>query len=317
MTSAFHQSTSPEGSSSRESGVVERIRNLIGAGDTPEIGEIYFGDDAAVLTPPLNTQVVACADAAVIDIHIDSRYFQTQDLGWRAMVATLSDVAAMGAEPWRALVTVVGPDPEALVGAMEGAQAAAKITGTTIVGGDVSFSRELSVSVTALGLITGAALRRDGMQAGDTIFCTGPLGASAAGLRAVREGSSLNDAFVERHRRPLPRLREGRCARDAGATGAIDISDGLALDLWRLCEASGVGAELDVIPMATGVSSRDALAGGEDYELLLTTSQPQRLLEDFASAGLSLPIQIGKARPQLGVYYEGKLLNAEGFEHFA
>jgi len=317
MPSPFQKPIPPAGSIGRESGVVERIRNLIGVGDTPEIGEIFFGDDAAVLLAPAGKMVVACTDAAVMGVHLDPRYFGAADLGWRAMAATLSDLAAMGSEPWRALVTVIAPDTTEVIDAMEGAQAAAQSFGTTIVGGDVSSGSELSVSVTALGLSDPNYLTRAAARPGDSIFVTGPLGGSAAGLRYAQSNDTAHPELIDRHARPRPRFREGRCAVLAGASAAIDTSDGLGLDLERLCQASGVGGALDLIPVLDGAQESEALSGGEDYELIMTTSRPEELVRMFQAEGLPSPIRIGLITEGQGVTFKGEPLKAEGYEHFS
>ena len=315
MSSAFQNPIPPAGLSNRESGVVERIRNLIGVGDTAQEGEIFFGDDAAVLTPPTGRSLVACTDAAVMGVHLDAGLFGPFDLGWRAMAATLSDIAAMGAEPWRALVTVIGPKAEELVMAMEGAQAAAEAGSTTIVGGDVSAGSELSVSVTALGLLDGAALTRRGACVGETVLLTGSLGASAAGLRLARSGGAIDDPLVLRHLRPYPRLREGAMARALGARAAIDISDGFSLDLGRVAEASGVGVEIYELWVADGATKREALSGGEDYELILVTNAPEALIEGFSHQGLSAPRIVGEIIENRGLWLDGQAIEPSGFDH--
>ena len=315
MTSAFQNPAPPAGPSNRESGVVERIRNLIGVGDTAAEGEIFFGDDAAILSPPPGQALVACTDAAVMGVHIDPALFGPHDLGWRAMMATLSDIAAMGAEPWRALVTVIGPKADDLILAMEGAQAAAEAGLTTIVGGDVSSGSELSVSVTALGLLDGSALTRSGARVGDTVLLTGALGASAAGLRLARRGEGLEQALVERHIRPRPKLREGALARALGASAAIDISDGFSLDLGRVAELSGVGVEIHELWVADGASKSEALSGGEDYELVMVTNAPEELIKGFAKAGLPSPRSVGNIVKTRGMWLNGQVLEPSGFDH--
>ena len=316
MPSPFQKPIPPAGSIGRESGVVERIRNLIGVGDTPAIGEIFFGDDAAVLMAPVGKMLVVCTDAAVMGTHLDPQYFDAFDLGWRAMAATLSDLAAMGSEPWRALVTVIAPEATAIIEAMEGAQAVAQAHGTTIVGGDVSSGSELSVSVTALGLSGSSCLTRAGARPGEVIFVTGSLGGSAAGLRYARSNDSAHPELIERHCRPRPLFREGSCALLAGASAAIDTSDGLGLDLERLCQSSGVGAALDLIPVIEGAQEHEALSGGEDYELIMTTSYPEELVRVFEAEGLDSPIRVGVITEGSGVHLNGELLKSEGYEHF-
>jgi thiamine-monophosphate kinase len=149
---------------------------------------------------------------------------------------------------------------------------------------------------------------------------TGPLGSSSAGLRILRAGvseteseaasgtesaaaseaESANRSLVQAHRRPVARLAEGETARRAGATAAIDISDGLAADVRHLADASGVGIELDHVPAAKGATEDEALGGGEDYELIIATADPDGLVAAFASAGLRVPIAIGRCTADPG-----------------
>jgi thiamine-monophosphate kinase len=163
-------------------------------------------------------------------------------------------------------------------------------------------------------------LTRSGARAGDSLFVTGPLGSSSAGLRILRAGvseteseaasgteseaaseaESANRSLVQAHRRPVARLAEGETARRAGATAAIDISDGLAADVRHLADASGVGIELDRVPAAKGATEDEALGGGEDYELIIATADPDGLVAAFASAGLRVPIAIGRCTADPG-----------------
>jgi thiamine-monophosphate kinase len=134
--------------------------------------------------------------------------------------------------------------------------------------------------------------------AGDIILVTGPCGGSAAGLRALRSGSGGPEhggALGAAYRRPTARLAEGEVARRAGAHAMIDVSDGLALDLHRMADASGVGFALDAVPVAEGATTEEALGGGEDYELVLTigASGLPGLLAAFAGAGLREPTRLG------------------------
>jgi thiamine-monophosphate kinase len=134
---------------------------------------------------------------------------------------------------------------------------------------------------------------------------TGPLGASAAGLRILQTGpiaagnaggnadGPLLGTLVRAHRRPVARLAEGQAARLAGATAAIDISDGLAADVRHLADASRVGVALERVPVAPGASEDEALGGGEDYELIVATGDPEGLVRAFEVGGLRKPIAIG------------------------
>ncbi|MDQ3990056.1 MAG: thiamine-phosphate kinase, partial [Actinomycetota bacterium] len=227
------------------------------------------------------------------------------DMGWKAMVANVSDVAAVGGRPCYAVVTVCGPlaqlDFDLLYDGLVGASDAYECP---IVGGDLSSSATLVVSVAVVG--DGGSgvpppVLRSGARPGDTLFVTGPLGSSAAGLELLRSGQTADAPdLVLSHRRPRARLDEGTAARAAGATAMIDVSDGLASDLRHLADASGVGVVLDRVPVAIGVGrvSDDpeamALGGGEDYELLFTAPDPSRIETAFAERGLGTPLRIGR-----------------------
>ncbi len=158
-------------------------------------------------------------------------------------------------------------------------------------------------------------MTRAGASAGDVLVVTGPLGGSAAGLRLLRSGRG-DGPLVEAHRRPRARLAEGRVAAEAGATAMIDVSDGLALDLHRLADASGVGFVLDAVPVAPGARLDEALGGGEDYELVVATPDPGALGAAFAGAGLRPPMVIGRCTAEIGErLLGGEPLGRLGFEH--
>jgi thiamine-monophosphate kinase len=287
---------------------------------------VWIGDDVAVVPRPAGALLLT-ADAVVAGVHADLDLVGLDDMGWKALVASLSDIAAVGGRPTHALVSVAGPLGDVDVDLLyNGLADAAETYQCPIVGGDVSSSPVLMVSVAIAG--DGGAgeeppVLRSGAAPGDTIFVTGALGSSAAGLAALRAGraSELPDLALA-HRRPRPRLGEGETARRAGATAMIDVSDGLAADVRHLADASGVGIVLDRVPVAVGVArvSDDpesvALGGGEDYELVFTAPDPLVVEADFALAGLGTPLQIGRCTKKPS---ERRLGNGElpvlGWEH--
>jgi thiamine-monophosphate kinase len=214
------------------------------------------------------------ADAVGRGVHAHD----VQDLGWKAVVANVSDVAAMGGTPLWLLVTVAAPPDVDLDLVHRGVHQAATAFGCEVVGGDLTNAPELVVGVAVVGRCEGSPVLRSGAGAGDSVFVTGPLGGAAAtGWTA----------------RPQARPAQGRAAREAGATAMIDLSDGLGADLAHLLDASGVGVELTHVPVAEGASVDHALGGGEDYELVFTAPDVERVAETFAEAGLAVPERIG------------------------
>jgi len=256
------------------------------------------------IVPGPSGSLLLAADAVVAGVHADLDLVGLDDMGWKALVANVSDVAAVGGRPCYALVTVAGPlaqlDFDLLY---DGLTEAAEAYACPIVGGDLASSATLMVSVAVTG-DGGAAdpppVLRSGARPGDTIFVTGPLGASAAGLALLRAGRGAEDPDLSlAHRRPRARLAEGAAARAAGATAMIDVSDGLAADLRQVADASRVGVVLERVPVAIGVSRVSdeaealALGGGEDYELVFTASDRSRVETVFAELGLGKPLAIG------------------------
>jgi thiamine-monophosphate kinase len=259
-----------------------------------------IGDDAAVVPSPAGS-LLLCADAAVAGVHADLALVGVDDLGWKALAATLSDVAAMGGDARCAVVTVAGPLGDVDVDLLyDGLLAAADAYACPVVGGDLAAAPALVVSVAVLGAVDGEPVVRSGARPGDILFVTGPLGAAAAGLVLLQAGRLGEDPDLElAQRRPRPRLAEGGAARRAGARAMIDVSDGLASDLCHLADASGVGVVVERVPVAVGVPrvaddpESVALGGGEDYELLFAAPDPDLVEAVFAELGLVAPLRIG------------------------
>ena len=250
----------------------------------PPAGSVWSGDDAAVVDIPPGRAVLT-TDTIVegIDFRLDT--FGPHDIGWKAMVINVSDVAAMAATPLYALATIsIRRDVpvELFEGVADGLFEAAEEFGVYVVGGDMSEASELSVGVTLIGLPGERTLTRDGAKPGDAICVTGELGGAAAGLLALERRIDAPGA-IERQRRPRPRVLEARAAAQAGATAMIDLSDGLARDLGHVLKASGAGCDVDIdaIPVHPEVASIEADArgvavlGGEDFELLFTIPDPR------------------------------------------
>lgn len=263
--------------------VIRRIAARVGTRGGVATG---IGDDAAVL----DDGTVLALDMVVDGVHVRRSTHSPADIGHTALAVNLSDVAAMGAIPVAALVGLGVPpdlsvdDVDAMYAAME---ALAARHDMSVVGGDVSMSPVLTLSVAIVGRMPAGVppVLRSGGKAGDHLVVSGPLGASAAGLALLRDpvlatGIAEAGALELAHRRPEPRVYDGQHLAEAGATAMLDISDGLLLDADRLARASGLRAEVNLssVPLAPGVvrvataTGQDpalfAATGGEDYHLL-------------------------------------------------
>ncbi len=285
-------------------------------------------DDAAVVSPPGGGPLVVSVDSVVEGVHVDLSICSPADVGWKALMGALSDLAAMGAAPFGAVVALCVPGGsgrgELALGVMAGVAEASAASGCPVVGGDVSEAGQLTIAVTVLGTVEPGGrppVPRAGAQPGDVVLVTGPCGASAAGLRELRaHGSAAADSggLPEAYRRPVARITEGQLGRAAGAHAMIDVSDGLALDLHRLADASNVGFELISVPVATGATQEEALGGGEDYELVIAVDDVghEEMARVLTASGLRAPIPLGvitaeRSRRTLG----GHPLERLGWQH--
>ena len=282
-----------------EFGIIERLRLR----QSPPDGQVWAGDDVAIVPGPAGALLLA-ADATVAGVHADLSLVGVDDMGWKALVANLSDIAAVGGRPTYALVTLAGPLGNVDVDLLyDGLTAASDAYGCPVVGGDLSDAPTLVVAVAIAGdggTDERPPVLRSGARPGDGLWVTGPLGSSAAGLALLRaDRASEAPDLTLAHRRPRPRLAEGAAARAAGATAMIDVSDGMAADVGHLARCSGVGVVIDRVPVAIGVSRVSdqpetlALSGGEDYELVFAAPDVARVEEVFSTAELGMPIRLG------------------------
>lgn len=285
------------------------------------------GDDCALLAPRAGQHLAVSVDTSVADVHFPARA-PAEAIGHRALAVSLSDLAAMGAEPRWCLMALAMADPDEawLADFARGFHALCAATGTALVGGDVT-SGGLSIGVTVMGEVPPAAvLRRDGARVGEVIAVTGALGGGAGGLALWQHGErDLAHPLLIRYVRPQPRLAAGLALRDL-ASAAIDVSDGLLADLGHVLAASGVGAHLDpaALPLAEGLvatlgepaARQAALAGGDDYELLVSlpverVAEAQRRL---AKQGLAFTV-IGEVQGRPGIRGVDCPAN-RGWQHF-
>lgn len=298
-----------------EFALVDKIRSrLPGPADS---SQVWIGDDAAVLPIPPGRYLLLAADSVVAGVHADLTLTGADDLGWKAMAASVSDLAAMGADPGYALVTVSAPAGFDFDALYDGLAAASVEFACPIVGGDLTGGDALVVTVAVAGHCDGDPVLRSGARPGDGVWVTGPLGSSAAGLRLLRAGATSDPesaALAREHARPRPRLAEGAAARRGGARAMIDVSDGLAADVRHLADESGVGFELDTVPVAAGATEEEAIGGGEDFQLVFCAPDPARVTEAFAT--LPSPLRIGTAVERAhGITLRGRELPSSGWEH--
>lgn len=233
-----------------------------------------IGDDAAVLPPPPpGCARVISTDACVEGVHFRPGWLSADEVGARAAAAALSDLAAMGARPEYLLLALALPpawEQEAMALARGVGEVVAH-AGARIVGGNIARGAQLALTCTVLGA-AHRPVPRSGARVGDLVVVTGQLGGPGAALQALLEGRPPHPWARERFARPRPRWREGMRLAAAGATAMIDLSDGLAADAGHLAAASGVALRLDParLPLGPDIAPQQALASGEEYELLAT-----------------------------------------------
>lgn len=278
--------------------VIRRISGRLPA-PPPEV-VVPIGDDCAVLRFG-DSLWVAAADMLVSGRHFEESWATPEDVGYKAVAVNVSDVAAMGGRPRFVLASGGAPDPEIILRCTEGVVRACEEFGVYPIGGDTTGAADLTVDVAILGELEAEPMLRSGARPGDLLAVTGELGAAAAGLLALENGDAGPRRLIAKHLRPEPRVALGLRAARLGARAAIDLSDGLASDVRRVCEASGVGCrvELERLPVAgdvreyVGSLGRDpeilAATGGEDYELLLAVSEE---VARSLAAGSDVPVTV-------------------------
>jgi thiamine-monophosphate kinase len=310
----------------------QRIARLRALYASHEHGDVLvdIGDDAAVIEPG----IVLSVDAAIEDVHFRRAWIGKgatwEDVGRRAASAALSDLAAMGARPRAMLQSLTLPkdtDDEILEAIARGTAETARQYDAKVIGGNLARGRDLTITTTVVGATDDEPiLRREGALPGDALYVTGTIGAASLGLWALESGKGDTPEmqfFVRRFLTPVARINEARVLRHR-ARAAIDISDGLVQDVRHVCDASGVGVEIDVacLPLAErhfevaqklGCDPmKVALTGGEDFELAFAA--PHGLVMDGVT-------QIGRFVSGAGVALrtaDGTSIQIEraGFDHF-
>jgi thiamine-monophosphate kinase len=328
-----------------EDQLIAAIRRVL-SGEFPGV-QVGIGDDAAVVEAGTGSTVLT-TDMLIEGVHFERTSISARDLGAKSIVVNLSDIAAMAASPRYAMVSLGIPADVEAAWVMElfgGMRAACDEYALTLVGGDTNRADAIVIAVAVVGEVgSGHAVTRSGAHPGDLVVVTGSLGAAAGGFLLSRiHPSKLTHALTEpwgrelldAQARPVARVGEGQSLAQAGATAMMDLSDGLAKDLSRLCEASGVGARVELarVPVAealrraAGFLEVDplelALGGGEDYELLATID-----LTNLERARNDLHERFGVTLTDVGVIIDDGLvavdaegrespLEPKGWDHFA
>ena len=274
-----------------------------------------IGDDCAIYRPHGGREdLLFTTDMLIEDVHFRRATHRPEDVGWKCLARGLSDIAAMGGEPRFCLVSLAvakWADARWVEGFYRGLLRLARREKTVLAGGDLARAEKAACDIVVCGAVPrGRALRRGGARSGDAIYVSGALGGSALGL-----GIGAGKAWT-RHLRPEPRLALGRFIREKlGATAAMDLSDGLSLDLRRMCDASCLRAEITRPPIYSGATLEQALNGGEDYELLFTAPPRAKVPEEFQGLPLTRIGVMRRGRPD--VILDGQRLEVLGWDHFA
>lgn len=275
-----------------------------------------IGDDAAIYRPAPGEDLVFTTDMMHEERHFLRRY-PPDSVGWKALCRGLSDIAAMGAQPRFALLSLaVAPWVKTawIDGFYDGFLALAAKYRVPLAGGDLGRAAHTAIDVVVCGsLPAGSALRRNTASAGDRLYMSGMLGGGILGLR-----SPLNRAARERHLRPEPRITLGLALRRRGiASAAMDLSDGLSSDVARLARASGLAAQLrQPLPAFPGASESDTLHGGDDYEILFAAPPSVRVPSRLAATPVHPVGELVEGAPGR-LFFEGEPLRPAGWDHFA
>lgn len=295
-----------------------------------------IGDDCAVLSPIENQNIVVTTDTLVAGVHFP---FETSPraIGHKAVAVNLSDIAAMGAKPsWLSLaITLPNIDEAWITEFCEGVFELCEFYNVELIGGDTT-QGPLSITITAQGLTPeGSYLSRSGAKSGDWLYVTGELGDAALALQQITGKVDIEAQFIDIIKNkldyPKPRVLAGQTLREY-ASSAIDLSDGLIADLGHICQASNVGANivLDALPLSTimrdSLLADDAitlaLSGGDDYELLFTVNEDNKVGMETAMSHAGTKVTcIGQlnASQTISTTLNNKPIpiNTVGFEHFS
>jgi len=295
----------------------DAIRQMLARWGDRAVG---IGNDAAVVRLPRGDALVASVDATIEGQHFRREWLSSREVGYRAVTAALSDLAAAAAKPVGVLVALALPRSwrADLDDIADGIGDAIDAANARILGGNVSDAETLSITTTVLGSAFTALTRR-GAHAGDRVYVTGTLGGPGAVLDRLLRGEAPG-VHRQRFARPRARLAESQWLADRGVTAAIDVSDGLLADLRHLAAASAARIELDAqrVPRLPEVTPEQALSSGEEYELIVTA--PSAFDTEEFERGFGIPLtEIGTvAGGSAGVDVRGaRVADVTGWNHLS
>lgn len=326
-----------------------RARTATDSGGGVRLG---IGDDCALIRPRGGEELAVTTDLSIAGRHFRLEWHPAEAIGHRTLVRGLSDLAAMGARPVAAflslalpgeLIRTAGPKATWIDRFYDGFLALAHAYKIPLAGGDLAQSPIAAADIVLIGAVPqGRAMLRSTARPGDLLYITGSLGGAAAGIarlaelaagtrRAATSGVARLKipkklgAILTPHMYPQPRIAQGVWLMRRGlATAALDVSDGLSTDLLHLCEESGVAAEVDAaaLPVYPGATLDQALHGGEDYELLFTAGPDARLPRVIAGVpvtriGCMVRRRAGRPAITLRTEEGTRPLKVSGWEHFA
>lgn len=301
----------------RETELIALIQRL-SAAEAPGLVK-GIGDDSAIIRPAPGEDLLVTTDFLIEGVHFLRETHAAADCGWKCLAHGLSDIAAMGGTPRYAFVSLaLAPWTSArwVSGFYKGMRQLADRYNVVIAGGDLTQFDKVLCDIIVLGSVQrGRALRRDGAKPSDRLYVTGQLGGSALGLETHKLKG--HGKAWSRHLRPEPRLEAGMVlGTKIKATACMDLSDGLALDLHRLCLASGCAAELNgELPLFPQASLQQALSGGEDYELLFAAPASRRVPPFVADLRVTEIGRCIEGKPGQ-VLFAGRSLPATGWDPF-
>ena len=329
-----------------ERALIQRIRSLTGRKSFAGL-TLGIGDDCALLVSKPGERIAVTTDLSIAGRHFKLEWHPPEVVGYRTLARGLSDLAAIGARPLAAFLSLglprdltkkKGRRKAWIDGFFEGLLALAEEHKTPLAGGDLAEAPIAMADIVLIGAVPrGRALLRSGARAGDLLYVTGALGGAAAGLAelgklAARSGRTgllhvpkqYRELLVA-HFHPQPRIAQGLwLQRRRLASAAIDLSDGLSTDLTHLCEESGVAAEIDAdaVPVYRGATFEQALHGGEDYELLFAAPAKARIPEQIAGVAVTrigrvLRRRSGQPRITLVSNRGRQPLEPQGWQHFS